>query len=497
MKKIKILVYSLLSSLAILSCRDAIDIVQPGEVTQEVAFQSVADLKSFLLGNVYTSVDTSNEIQLGSIITDETAITPQNSGWWFNEFRYGLMSDNGQVEGTWASHYNTINKVNRLLEAASKINPGSDVAKYNSILAEARTLRAFAYLQLTSYFTTNMKDDNALGVILTTTVPDVYDQLPRVNNGQIYAQIENDLNFASTNFVPLASTDPNYANRYKYVTIELINAIRARMYAYRGNYTLAKQYAQEVINASNPMTIATPYAASTFYNSPSTSPYKRIWQDAMQGEVIFALSRPSVGTWGNVASLWTTNTTSLTGTPLLGMSFNLYNIINTGSDIRRFAFVDPTSNANTLVIDKYSGKANTPLRNDIKVFRVSEMYLILAEAAAAENQLSTAATYIQQIRTARKYTAGAANLPVYNTQADAYKDILKERRAELCFEGHRYVDLRRLGALAGVSIDRNAQDDYFNPSTPLSIPITDHRFTFPIPQQERAGNPSIVQNPGY
>src|SRR5690606_7845943 len=135
--------------------------------------------------------------------------------------------------------------------------------------------------------------------------------------------------------------------------------------------------------------------------------------------------------------------------PLMGIGKNLYNLMNTGSDIRRWAFVDNTSNApgvEVKVIDKYPGKGNTPLKNDVKVFRVTEMYLILAEAAVAENQLGTAAGYIQQIRSARKYTAGPAPLPVYTSQAEGYRDVLKERRVELSFEGHRYVDLRRLGA---------------------------------------------------
>ena len=107
-----------------------------------------------------------------------------------------------------------------------------------------------------------------------------------------------------------------------------------------------------------------------------------------------------------------------------------------------------------LVIDKYPGKGNTPLRNDVKIFRLSEMYLILAEAAAAQDKLVDAATYIKKIRDARTYS-GTATKPVYANKVEALKDVLKERRVELCLEGHRYVDLRRLGETAGVSIDRN------------------------------------------
>ena len=89
-------------------------------------------------------------------------------------------------------------------------------------------------------------------------------------------------------------------------------------------------------------------------------------------------------------------------------------------------------------------------------------------------------------------------MPSYANKAEALRDILKERRAELSFEGHRYVDLRRLGAQAGVSNDRSPLDDGgAGLNAPLSLPITDYRWTFPIPSAEKLGNPSIVQNPGY
>ena len=510
MKKIKLYLYVLLTSLTIFSCRDAIDIVQDGEINKEVAFQKVTDLRSFLNGTVYGSVDPNNEILLGSVFTDEVGITPSNSGWYFSEHRYILNSDNAFVSGTWLNHYRLINRVNRLIEASQTITVAdTEKQEFNSILAEAKALRAYAYLQLQSYFTTDMKDDNALGVILTTSVPKPNDQLPRVKNVEIYSLIESDLDFAYNNL--------KEGNNYKYVTKNLINAIRARMYTYRGKYQLAAQYAQAVIdNFPNGLTPAVPITGtpgtttfnSSFYSASTPSPYRQMWNDAIQGEVIFALSRPSVGSWGNIASNWTTNTTDLSGSPLFDLGRNLFNIINQNNDIRRWAFVDPTSvvsasyatdanyvSTDVLVIDKYPGKGNTPLRNDVKIFRLSEMYLILAEAAAAQDKLVDAATYIKKIRDARTYS-GTATLPVYANKVDALKDVLKERRVELCLEGHRYVDLRRLGETAGVSIDRNKVDDVVS-NTPLTLDIKDHRFTFPIPQSEKLGNPNIVQNPGY
>lgn len=492
MKNIKFLILAVLTSFLVFSCKDAIEIVQEGELNDQTTFKTVTDLNNYLLGSVYTSVDNSSQIKFSSVFTDEIGIAPGNSGWDFGLHRYILDATDAYASSIWINNYTVINRVNRLLKAASTIVPSAaDQAKYNSILAEARTIRAYSYLELESYFTTNMKDDNALGVILTTSVPDILDQLPRVKNGDIYNLIESDLQFADANLAT-SYTTPNY-----YVSKNLVNALRARFYLYRGNYTLAQQYAQAVLSTSGlSLTIGSPYTSTTFYTTSTTNPYRKIWIDSSLGEVIFSLARPIGGTGGNVASLYTTNSTDINGSPLFDMGLNLYSILSTSTnDIRRYAFVDPTSTTNVKVIDKYPGKGNTPLRNDIKVFRLSEMYFILAECAAQSNNLTSAATYIKAVRDARKYS-GTATLPVYATKIDALKDILRERRAELCFEGHRYVDLRRLGAEAGVSIDRNAGDDIIS-STPLTLDITDHRFTLPIPVTEIAGNPSIQQNPGY
>ena len=67
----------------------------------------------------------------------------------------------------------------------------------------------------------------------------------------------------------------------------------------------------------------------------------------------------------------------------------------------------------------------------------------------------------------------------------------------MAFEGHRYLDIKRLAALAGnQGITRDNTDDDI-PNQPLTLALSDYRFTLPIPQQEIAGNVNIQQNPGY
>ncbi|WP_449399749.1 RagB/SusD family nutrient uptake outer membrane protein [Chryseobacterium wanjuense] len=188
----------------------------------------------------------------------------------------------------------------------------------------------------------------------------------------------------------------------------------------------------------------------------------------------------------------------------------VFNILdNVPGDVRRHAYIDPTSKVDpnyqtypfgqyllndVLCIDKYSGKSGAELNSDLKLFRLSEMYFIKAECRVNANDLIGAAQRIKAVRDARNYIAPVA-LPVYSNATQAWNDILKERRVELVLEGHRYLDLKRMGTLAGVTkTERDPKD--VEGYTNKEINITDYRFTLPIPADEINANP-LQQNPGY
>lgn len=491
MKKIKNIFLAIGSLLIVSSCNDALDIVQPGEIYRADAFKTVTDLRNYLNGDIYSRVNNTEEIGFTTVFTDECGIGPSNGGQDKELHRFQLNANSDEPAGLWSTHYTVINRVNRLLEFADLVvtTTPADIAAKNAVLAEARALRAYSYIQLVSFFSVDPSNPNALGVILSTT-PDRYDLFidrPRVSNQLIYNLIESDFQFAETN---LAST----ATVYTRVTQKFIAAARARMYLYRKDYVKAKQYA----------TLATG-ALST------ANTYNSMWGDAAQGECIFAVSRPSGGTWSNIASTWYFNITSATGGAFLDMGRNLFNLYNQfPNDVRTAIWIDASAQINPnyaadinyvsndiLPINKYPGKAAQPLRNDLKIFRNSEMVLILAECEVASSNLTAAATLVRSIRTARAFAAPAPALPVYANAQAAWADILLERRKELAFEGHRYLDIKRLAALAGnQGITRDNTDDDI-PNQPLTLSLSDYRWTLPIPQQEIAGNVNIQQNPGY
>ncbi|SIS96931.1 Starch-binding associating with outer membrane [Chryseobacterium ureilyticum] len=537
------------------SCQDALDIKQAGELQPDDLFTSVANLNDALNGSVYAQLEPIEEIYFTAVFTDEVKPGFGSGGQEYELHRHFLDASSATVGssasiaagatsyGIWLNHYRVINRVNRLLEGAKGITPKStEVAQYNSILAQARAIRAYSYLQLETFFSTDMKDPNALGVILLKDVPATDAKLPRAKNQDVYDFINADLDYAR-GILPNSTTARRYA-----VDKNFVNAVAARLNLYRGNMALAKQYAETVINNSGltltvatpmtgtnsavPVTEAngTPFQSGNFTEPPtnkwniafyggvtaangngivggSFNPYRRMWADSDNGEVIFSLNRLPLGAGVNIGSRWNTNASNINGNPMWNWGRNLYNLFEAlPGDIRKYAYVDPTFEDNpdwdqpgqdtrddVLMIDKYPGKTGTAVRNDIKVFRLSEMYFILAEAEVAAGNMTAAHDLIQKVRVARTF-AGTPTTPTYTSTQVAYADILKERRIELALEGHRYIDLKRLAVVAGVSMDRNPTDDII---TVKNLPNGDYRYTLPIPLKEISANPNCVQNPGY
>jgi hypothetical protein len=542
-----------LSLFAILfSCNDATEIVQEGELNDQRLFTNVDNMQLFL-NETYDRLAIENDIQVSSLLSDEVAI---GGALTVNDTqRFFVVSTNGSADAIWATHYNLINYCNRVIRGATYFTPpAADVADYNSILAQARALRAFAHFELMVYFSEDLSDASGLGVMLLDRVPVTTDDIPRATNGELFSFIENDLAFAQANLgTPLAGSTPvTSANSYKYINQNFIDAFRARMYLYRKDYAQALTYADAVIGArplaTSAFTLPANYPAtsdvippsgagtgSTTINvSPTTAPaqavqralytidqwtsasaptYRKMWVDSDQGELLFAIDRPNNKT--NFSSRYNTNGSYITGAVLYDMGRNLFNLYTQplgggAQDFRRWSFVDRSATISAtpatatrigeqIVIDKYPGKTGAHTANDVKVFRASEIYFIKAECLVRNGNLAGAATLIQQVRQARNYITGATvPTPSYANATEAFADILLERRKELAFEGHRYIDLKRLGADAGVpGTDRDATDGAnSNAISPLNILLGDYRFTLPIPQAEININP-LIQNPGY
>lgn len=472
----------------IVSCNDATDILQKSELSDEVAFQTVADLQTGLNGAYgaygpdFGGNGDGDAILFNDLFTDnfKRGLASNNQG--AQEYNWILMPASDPNTRIWSNRYATINRVNRVLRAYDRIAPGltdlGDIATAEHIKGQLLALRALAHFDLLQYFAPSYSDRNALGVIIMDFVPNIEDSFERNTVGEVFDFVNQDL----VDALDLLNSSVDNVSRF-YIDEDVVKAIRARVAIFEGNNILAETLATELI-ANYPL--ATP------------TQYLDMWADGASPENIFVLSR--VPGNNRVAALYYANETNITGSPFFEMSNQLYNLYE-DTDVRKLAFVDETSvfvgvNSpdNILLINKYPG-SDELLLNDIKLFRTSEMVLIQAEARARQANLTGARNSLQQLVDSRYFDSPPVLAP-FGTLNVALAEILVERRKEFAFEGHRWLDLKRIGREIGLGVDR-LPVDAASFTAPEDLLPNDYRWTLPVPQAEINANNVITQNLGY
>jgi len=507
----------LLSFTLLVSCDDQLEPFTPGSLTEEVAITKSSDLTR-LMNSGMNIMTNRAEYVFSSVFTDEAAMGFNNGGQGIRlEYVFLMLQDDPTATAIWTSSYGAMARFNRVIEFSSTIVPTSaaDTQVIDRAKAEALVLRATCHLKIMSYFSPNPKDDNALAGVLANRIITTSEFPRRATNGQFYASIHADLDAAIA--IYNSNTATAYTNKTAYASKTLAQAMKARAYALKGDYPNALTNANLVITTSG-ITLANTAAdyAAVFHTH----------NEAVGKEVIFRLKRTAVqnSQGANLHNGWASVTNRRNGSPFYEVGRSLYNLLAaTPGDIRlattvfttgttiTSSLIDPSyatsadvKNTDILVLHKHGGQSALTSANgfnpDFMVCRLSEMYFISAEAKVAAANLSGAAADLKVILDARFPTAQPA--PVFASAQAAWKGILDERRKELSFEGFRFIDLKRLGTLAGASLDRDPAD-YASASwnipgaNPTNLPLTSYKYALPIPQAELNANGGIQQNTGY
>ena len=139
---------------------------------------------------------------------------------------------------------------------------------------------------------------------------------------------------------------------------------------------------------------------------------------------------------------------------------------------------------------------STSMENDVHIFRISDVYLMKAEALVRRDGGSNgeATTLVNAIR-----ERAFPGMPSKLYSSVTLDDIMMERRFELAWEGFARQDKIRFGHF-GDPIP--GWKDYSDPIDVFDNPAWfpsghTHYDLFPIPQAARNANPNLMQNPGY
>lgn len=403
---------------------------------------------------------------IGDLQADNTYIEVKNSGRYLPQYNYSVTVNDATVLEVWQHNYATILRANQIID--SKVT-GADADK---IKAQAYGMRAICYFNLVKYFAKPYTDDpNSPGVPLTLHY-DPTAQPARNKVSEVYTQIVSDLK-AGFAIAPAYSSTVVIS---KYA----IEAVLARAYLYMGDNANALASAVDVINNGGFKLVAPADYEGFWANSaPRTDKVETLFEvdaDVLNNNQFDDLGGIYINGYGDIYC-----------------SSQLYNLYS-ATDARKSILISDVNKSNVaaILVNKYPNASN-PDRDNLKVIRLAEVYLIAAEAATASNE-TTARQYLNALLAQRDPLA----VPYVSTGAQLKTDIITERRKELAFEGDRFFDLNRL-KLPIARVANNGAIPAGTGNVNLNIPYPDNRRLAPIPQNEIKSNPTLAtqQNSGY
>lgn len=522
MKKILI---SLLTCAAVLTSCD-MDLAPIGSLDNTNAVETVQDCLQFRNGMYMNLRSMGTAIGIISMQGDEFYGIIINGNLLNGVNQGNILSNDDDIAGVWSSCYGIIASANYYLELAPKVleKPGISAADAELIkryIGETKFVRAYAYYLLADRYCNSyvqLSDPTATntGVPITKTYAPSGDQETYPGRSSLfdtYKLIEEDLKDAYEALLEWESIE-DYEDPYTHEKILhknyvrhstpilnswVVKAMQCRMALLKGEYPLAKTLANEIIN-------------SGLYTLTSRGDVAKLWTNDTSNEIIFMpyadnTSEPAAALGTN----WNATDPQLSYfIPTADVVNNLY----TARDIRNTVFLSTRnllvdgSAITTPIFNKYPGNPElqvnqsgaNELRNKSKMFRLSEIYLILAEACYEIGDEGGANQALLDLRSQR-ILLYASSAPTYSG-TDLRDQIRLERRRELIGEGFRISDLRRWG----LGFDRT-DVSYSNPEVAGIIVVAsrityspgDHMYVWPIPAAEMEVNPQLKgqQNPEY
>ena len=370
-------------------------------------------------------------------------------------YNNNLTGGNSQVKSLWQYYYKYIYQANAQLEGLSSSTQLSPSVQ-KQLQGEAYFIRAFCNFYLVNLFggvpLVNSNSYEASAVQARNTVSECY--------GQIKDDLSKAVNLLSTDYLAVNNTvTPERTRPNQFAA----RALLARVYLYTGEWTKAETEASAVI-ANSQYTLLSDLNSVFLKNSREA-----IWQ--LQSQV------PGYNTYPGAFLI-------LTSTPTTAaIDSNFVNAMAAG-DLRRSNWVKSITFSGKLYYYpfKYKVKQNASTITEYTMaLRLSEQFLLRAEARASQNNAVGALADLNAIRS----RAGLSSLVNLSVQS-LLDSIAQERKWELLAEfGDRWINLNRTGT-AGVVL------------TPIKgTNWTGTDVLYPIPLSEINLNGNLKQNPGY
>ena len=471
----KYLTYIIAGTLAFTGCDAFLDLEPQSILTEDNAYNDADDWNQNLtsaygsLQNVFIGKYT---ITLGEFGTDE--VEPFDLSWaaYTELLTYTFNAQHAFFDNHYRECYGGIKRANVVIDMPKD---AVDEADYNSMVMQARFLRAIFYFDLVKMY-------GGVPLWLKSSIDRDNIMIGRSSVDEVYKVIEEDMKAA----LGLPESWPNAEDKGRATSLAA-KAFLARIYLQWGKPDLALQYCRELEGKFH---LYEDYADIFDPNNKN-----------QEYENIFEIQSMHSGAWGQEGSIqhsyWGPRNvggpTNFGGWGGFGPTQYLYDSYD-DNDKRKEAFfftefngVPQTPPSTKKFFDEVYGNQIEDDQLNFTLIRYADVLLMRAEALnSIGDQTDEKYTCLNQVRR----RAGLADITAAdNLSQEEFADaVLEERLHELCCEHLRRFDLIRFGKLK----------EAVYAATDGEVEIKDYHVLYPIPESALNANDAIPENnPGY
>lgn len=415
------------AGLSLASCEKSITFYQQDDqfILADSALQSPADVQK-LLNSVY-DVEANflgGQIQnIAEVLGDNTDDPTGRNDDYTQVYNRRTDFFNGTIAGVYRDAYIAIFRANVLISKVDEV-PGVTAEFANQVKAEARFIRALNHYMVVRLFAQPYgftSNNSHAGITLRLVAEQT--PLPRNTVAEVYQAIVEDLQFAEQN---LTETNGVYATKWSAV------GLLAKVYLDMGQFNNALAKANEVI------------ASGQF----SLDNVDRFEYGGSTENLFFVTSTPAINDrrGGGFSGSYRTD---LPTAPALRTPKTFFDLATADTNDLRSQWFDvlfPGESNQAYGVAKFNFEFL-----EVPVIHYTEMKLIKAECLFEAGDQVGALAEINDLRA----RAGAELLSGISG-AELFNAIHYERRLEMCFEGDRVFQLKRLGVRGLIQTIRNA-----------------------------------------
>ena len=451
--------------LTLTACNDWLDVQPKSQVEDTELFSTETGFKEALSG-VYSSMVSEStytkEMLYGAvaILGQEWTNFPTSTYQDMSDYNYSATYPTNIIANIWKTSYNSIANVNNIINQIDGKETLFSYDNFSIIKGEALALRAFLHFDLLRCFGVSFAQNPEMPAIPYCTEL-TYRVFPQLTVREVAKKVEADLVAAKA----LLKADPIYTgeeitelidngyliNRQVHLNYYAVTGLLARYYMWTGEYTKARNEAQEVIDSQ-----LFPWATDENLRTGADLSFVT--------EQLFALNNLTLSNLSDVYFNPENNSTSFS----VELE-NLMNYYDNNTADYRYLYLFQSGTTGELADNRYLTKYNETSSTEtyygykMPLLRISEMYLIVAECDYRDT--GSGLSMMNELREARGVATASATEPT-----DFYDELIKEYRREFLGEGQLFFLYKRLNRESVLGSDADA--------------IGEKIYTFPLPISE-------------